>query len=56
VVWRPLDGALGRSFPAQLGSLGTALLAAVAAYLLSCRLLQVRELNAVLSLRSRLRS
>ncbi len=56
VVWRPLDDALGRSFPAQLGSLGTALLAAIVAYLVCCRLLQVRELNAVLSLRSRLRS
>ena len=54
-IWRPLDDALGRSFPAQLGSLGTALLASVAAYLLSCRLLQVRELETLLSLRTRLR-
>jgi putative peptidoglycan lipid II flippase len=54
-VWRPLDDALGRSFPAQLGSLGTALMAAAATYLLCCRLLQVRELETLLSLRNRLR-
>jgi hypothetical protein len=54
-VWRPLDDALGRAFPAQVLSLGTALAAGLAAYLISCRLLGVRELNALLSLRSRLR-
>jgi putative peptidoglycan lipid II flippase len=54
-IWHPLDSALGRSFPAQLASLGTALGAAILAYFLSCRLLQVRELQAVLSLRTRLR-
>jgi putative peptidoglycan lipid II flippase len=54
-IWRPLDSALGRSFPAQVVSLGTALGAAVAVYLLCTRLLQVRELDALLSLRSRLR-
>ncbi len=54
-VWRPLDGALGRTVPAQALSLGTALAAAIAVYFFSCRLLQVRELDAVLSLRSRLR-
>jgi putative peptidoglycan lipid II flippase len=54
-VWRPLDSALGRSFPAQVVSLGTALAAAIAAYVISCKLLQVRELDALLSLRSRLR-
>jgi putative peptidoglycan lipid II flippase len=53
-IWRTLDSALGRSFPAQLGSLGTALLAAVTAYLLSCRLLQVRELETLVSLRRHL--
>jgi putative peptidoglycan lipid II flippase len=52
-IWRPLDSALGRSFPAQVGSLGTALLAAVTAYLLCCRFLQVRELEALVSLRQR---
>jgi putative peptidoglycan lipid II flippase len=54
-VWRPLDSALGRTFPAQVVSLGTALAAAIAVYFFSCKLLQVRELDAVLSLRSRLR-
>ncbi|HET7145580.1 MAG TPA: murein biosynthesis integral membrane protein MurJ [Gaiellaceae bacterium] len=54
-VWRPLDDALGRSFPAQVVSLGTALAAAIAVYLVSCRLLQVREMDALLSLRARLR-
>jgi hypothetical protein len=54
-VWRPLDSALGRSFPAQVVSLGLALGAAIAVYLGSCRLLQVRELDTLLSLRSRFR-
>jgi putative peptidoglycan lipid II flippase len=54
-VWRPLDDAVGRSFAGQLLSLGTALGVGFAAYLISCRLLGVRELDALLSLRSRLR-
>ena len=54
-VWRPLDEVLGRSFGAQVLSLGTALVAGAAAYGISCRLLGVRELDALLSLRSRLR-
>jgi putative peptidoglycan lipid II flippase len=54
-IWRPLDSTLGRSFPAQVVSLGTALTAAVAVYLICCRLLRVRELDALLSLRNRLR-
>jgi putative peptidoglycan lipid II flippase len=54
-VWRPLDSALGRTVPAQIVALGTALAAATAVYIFSCRLLQVQELDAVLSLRSRLR-
>jgi putative peptidoglycan lipid II flippase len=54
-VWHPLDTRLGRSFPAQVGSLGAALLAAVAVYLAGCRVLRVRELQVLLSLRSRLR-
>ena len=53
LVWRPLDSVLGRSFPAQLVSLGAALLAAVAAYVLCCRLLRVRELDALLALSRR---
>src|SRR6266511_1442248 len=54
-VWDVLDGALGRSLGGQLVSLGTALVAGFAAYLISCRLLGVRELEALLSLRARFR-
>jgi putative peptidoglycan lipid II flippase len=54
-IWRPLDSTLGRSFPAQLVSLGAALGAAIVVYLVCARLLQVRELDVLLSLRSRLR-
>jgi hypothetical protein len=54
-VWEPLDGALGRSFGAQVVSLGLALAASVATYGIACRALQVRELQALLSLRSRIR-
>jgi putative peptidoglycan lipid II flippase len=56
VVWRPLDDLLGRSFPAQVVSLGFALAASVAAYLGACRALGVREMQALLSLRGRFRS
>jgi len=52
-VWRLLDEALGRSLGAQLASVGTALVAGGLAYLFSCRLLGVRELEALLSLRTR---
>ncbi len=54
-VWYGLDALLGRSFLAQVASLGIALAAGGATYLVSCRLLGVRELNALLSLRIRLR-
>jgi putative peptidoglycan lipid II flippase len=54
-VWRPLDGALGRSFPAQAVSLGVALTLAVLTYVFACRALRVREMQALLSLRGRLR-
>jgi putative peptidoglycan lipid II flippase len=53
--WRLLDSALGRSFPAQVVSLGTALVAAGVVYFYSCRALQVRELEALSLLRSRVR-
>jgi len=55
VVWHPLDSALGRSFPAQFVSLGCALSAAILVYFAGCRLLKVRELDALLALRTRLR-
>jgi putative peptidoglycan lipid II flippase len=51
-VWRGLDEELGRSLAAQIGSVGTALAAGVLAYGISCRLLGVRELQALLWLRS----
>jgi putative peptidoglycan lipid II flippase len=54
-VWAVLDDALGRGFGGQLVSLSTALLAGLAAYLISCRLLGIRELDALLSLRTRFR-
>ena len=54
-VWEPLDSALGRSLPAQIVSLGLALAASVGVYLGACRLLRVREMQVLLSLRSRLR-
>jgi putative peptidoglycan lipid II flippase len=54
-VWRGLDEALGRSLGAQIVSLGGGLAAGVGAYLISCRLLGVRELEALLSLRTRVR-
>ena len=54
-VWYGLDRAVGRSFGGQVVSLGLALLAGAATYLFFCRLLQVREAEALLSLRARLR-
>jgi putative peptidoglycan lipid II flippase len=54
-VWWLLDEALGRAFVAQLVSVFGALVAGGAAYLISARLLGVRELNALLSLRARAR-
>jgi putative peptidoglycan lipid II flippase len=55
VVWRYLDDTLGDSLAAQILSLGAAVIAGADAYLLFCILLRVRELEAVLSLRARIR-
>ena len=52
-VWLPLDKAFGHSLAGQLGSLVPALCAATALYLAACRLLRVRELDALLALRRR---
>ena len=49
-VWRGLDELLGRSLGAQVASVGLALVTATAAYLVSARLLGIRELGALLSL------
>ncbi len=54
-VWKPLDSALGRSFAAQVVSLGLALLAALVAYFAACSVLRVREMQALLSLGARFR-
>jgi len=51
IVWKPLDSALGHSFGAQAVSLGLALVAATATYVVGCRLLRVRELDTLLKLR-----
>src|SRR5206468_2890404 len=54
-VWWPLDHTLGRSIGAQLVSVNVALAASIAVYLLACRVLGVKELEALLTLRSRFR-
>jgi putative peptidoglycan lipid II flippase len=53
-VWYGLDRALGRSFGAQLVSVGIALVTGTATYLALCKALRVKELNALLALRTRL--
>jgi len=55
IVWKPLDSVLGRSFGAQVVSLGFALGVAIAVYLIGCRVLRVRELDTLASVWSRLR-
>jgi putative peptidoglycan lipid II flippase len=54
-IWHALDSAVGRSFGGQVVSLGLALAAATAAYVVGCRLLGVKEIETLLSLRARLR-
>ncbi|MBV8066098.1 MAG: murein biosynthesis integral membrane protein MurJ [Actinobacteria bacterium] len=50
-IWRPLDSTLGRSFGAQVVSLGLALAAAIGTYFIGCRTLRVRELDTLMKLR-----
>jgi putative peptidoglycan lipid II flippase len=52
-AWWSLDDLLGRSLGGQILSLGAALAAGAALFLLACRLLRVRELEALLALRRR---
>ncbi|HEU4448909.1 MAG TPA: murein biosynthesis integral membrane protein MurJ [Gaiellaceae bacterium] len=52
-LWLALDGALGRSAGAQVVSVGMALLAGIGVFLGAARLLHVRELQTLLSLRRR---
>jgi putative peptidoglycan lipid II flippase len=54
-AWSAIDSAAGRSFGGQLASLVPALCLAVGAYLATCGALRVREMQALLSLWSRLR-
>jgi putative peptidoglycan lipid II flippase len=54
-VWWGLDELLGRAFLAQLASVFGAIAVGGAAYLFFARLLGIRELNALLSLRARAR-
>jgi putative peptidoglycan lipid II flippase len=54
-VWRLLDAGLGRSFQAQVVSVGAALVASVGVYVVACRILRVRELDTLTGLMSRLR-
>jgi putative peptidoglycan lipid II flippase len=50
-VWYGLDDVLGRSIGGQLVAVGAALAAGLGAYVAACRLLGVRELESLLSLR-----
>jgi putative peptidoglycan lipid II flippase len=52
-IWWPLDHELGHRFVAQVVSLGLALAGGAGVYLLTCRLLDVRELRALRVLRRR---
>jgi putative peptidoglycan lipid II flippase len=54
-VWRELDSLLGRSFVAQVVSLGLGLAAGLGIYLAVCRALRVREMETLLSVRARFR-
>jgi hypothetical protein len=54
-VWKAIDSLAGRGLGAQLASVVPAFLAAALVYLAACRALKVRELQALLSLRGRLR-
>ncbi|MDX6399820.1 MAG: putative peptidoglycan lipid flippase, partial [Gaiellaceae bacterium] len=54
-TWYGLDRVFGRGFLGQLGSVGVALVVGTAVYLFMCRALKVRELGALLALRSRLK-
>lgn len=53
LVWWGLDAAAGRSFIAQVLSVGAALAAAGGAYLLACRVLRITEIDVLLQLRRR---
>ncbi len=54
-VWWPLDQILGRSLPAQVASVGLALVAGGAAYLTAGRILQLSDMEVLVSLADRMR-
>jgi putative peptidoglycan lipid II flippase len=54
-TWYAVDRVAGRSFFGQLASVVLALAIGLAGYLVMCRALRVRELGALLALRSRFR-
>ncbi len=54
-TWYGLDRWTGRAFSGQLASVVIALVVGTAVYLVACRALKVRELGALLALRSRLK-
>jgi hypothetical protein len=51
--WWPLDHRLGRGEPAQVVSVGTGIVVATVVYLAAARVLGIREMQALLSLRGR---
>ena len=55
VVWDGIDRTVGRSFGGQVVSVGVALTVGTGVYLAACRALRVRELDALLALRTRLK-
>jgi putative peptidoglycan lipid II flippase len=55
-TWYGLDEALGTSFLDQAAALAAALALGLGAYLISCRLLRVQEVKALLRLRERFRT
>ncbi len=54
-IWWPLDELLGRSLPAQVVSVGLALTAAGGAYLAAGRILQLSDMEVLVSLADRMR-
>jgi putative peptidoglycan lipid II flippase len=54
-IWKAIDAAAGRSLAAQLAAVAGALLAAGVVYVVTARVLRVREVDALLSLRLRRR-
>jgi putative peptidoglycan lipid II flippase len=54
-VWYGIDAAVGRSFGGQVLSVGLALAVGAGVYLIACKALRVREMEALLALRGRLR-